>query len=135
VVAAAGKPSEGRELPVVEIMLNPFSQRVLQIGKMLVGSEWTPANDLKPLIQRDYGGCPTVVLISNQVTDGVRFDLGVSNSHVEKDRKKIHKGVMLSPLLLVRSPELGRVIVADGYHRLCAVYSIDEYALIPFQIV
>mgnify|MGYP003354005860 CR=1 FL=1 len=54
--------------------------------------------------------------------------LGVSNSHVEKDRKKIHKGVVLSPLLLVRSPELGRVIVADGYHRLCAVYSIDEDA-------
>ena len=61
--------------------------------------------------------------------------LGVSNSHVEKDRKKIQKGVSLSPLLLVRAPELGRVIVADGYHRLCAVYSINEDALIPCQIV
>lgn len=75
VVAAAGEPSEGRELPVVEIMLNPFSQRVLQIGKMLVGSKWTLVDDLKPLIQRDYGGCPTMVLITNQVTDSVRFDL------------------------------------------------------------
>lgn len=61
--------------------------------------------------------------------------LGVSNSHVEKDRKKIQKSVSLSPLLLVRAPELGRVIVADGYHRLCAVYSINEDALIPCQIV
>lgn len=61
--------------------------------------------------------------------------LGVSNSHVEKDRKKIQRGVSLSPLLLVRAPELGRVIVADGYHRLCAVYSINEDALIPCQIV
>ena len=61
--------------------------------------------------------------------------LGISNSHVEKDRKKIQKGVLLSPLLLVRSPETGTVIVADGYHRLCAVYSIDEDALIPCQIV
>ncbi|MBU6272521.1 MAG: hypothetical protein KGQ67_14540 [Betaproteobacteria bacterium] len=60
--------------------------------------------------------------------------LGVSNSHVEKDRRKIQKGVALSPLLLVRAPELGRVIVADGYHRLCAVYSINEDALIPCQI-
>ena len=61
--------------------------------------------------------------------------LGVSNSHVEKDRKKIQKGVALAPLLLVRAPELGKVIVADGYHRLCAVYSVDEDALIPCQIV
>jgi len=60
--------------------------------------------------------------------------LGISNSHVEKDRKKILKGVSLSPLLLVRAPELRKVIVADGYHRLCAVYGIDEDALIPCKI-
>lgn len=41
----------------------------------------------------------------------------------------------LSPLLLVRDATTGRVIVADGYHRLCAVYSYDEDALIPCQIV
>jgi len=61
--------------------------------------------------------------------------LGVSNSHVDKDRKKIQKGTSLSPLLLVRAPELGKVIVADGYHRLCAVYAINEDSLIPCQIV
>jgi hypothetical protein len=27
------------------------------------------------------------------------------------------------------------VIIADGYHRLCAVYSVDEDALIPCKIV
>ena len=61
--------------------------------------------------------------------------LGVSNSHVEKDRQKIKAGRPLSPLLLVRDVGHGRVIVADGYHRLCAVYSYDEDALIPCQIV
>jgi len=86
VVAAAGEPSEGRELPVVEIMLNPFTQQVLQIGKMLVGSEWAPTDDLKPLIQRDYGGCPTMVLISNQVTDSVRFDLATQILETHGDR-------------------------------------------------
>jgi len=60
--------------------------------------------------------------------------LGVSNSHVEKDRKKIIKGMRLSPLLLIRDSEKGRVIVADGYHRLCAVYDMDEDALIPCKI-
>lgn len=59
--------------------------------------------------------------------------LGVSNSHVDKDRKKINDGHKLSPLLLVR--EGGRVIIADGYHRLCAVYSINEDAVIPCKIV
>ncbi|HEY6966878.1 MAG TPA: hypothetical protein VI229_05355 [Burkholderiales bacterium] len=60
--------------------------------------------------------------------------LGVSNSHVEKDRGKIKKGKRLSPLLLVRDPALGKVVVADGYHRLCAVYSFDEDALVPCKI-
>ena len=61
--------------------------------------------------------------------------LGVSNGHVEKDRRKIVRGEKLSPLLLVRHPPGGRVIVADGYHRLCAVYSVDEDAVVPCKIV
>ena len=60
--------------------------------------------------------------------------LGVSNAHVEKDRKKIQAGKELSPLLLVRDSANVRVIIADGYHRLCAVYSYDEDALIPCKI-
>lgn len=61
--------------------------------------------------------------------------LGVSNSHVERDRQKIRDGKALSPLLLVRDAPLGRVVIADGYHRLCAVYSVDEDADIPCKIV
>jgi hypothetical protein len=61
--------------------------------------------------------------------------LGVSNYFVEKDRRKILEGQKLSPILLVRDPAHGRVIVADGYHRLCSVYSFDEEATIPCKIV
>ena len=61
--------------------------------------------------------------------------LGVSNSHVEKDRKKILDGKKLSPLLLVRDAKNGKVIVADGYHRMCSVYGFDEDALISCKIV
>ncbi|TLU81716.1 MAG: hypothetical protein FDX30_12310 [Chlorobium sp.] len=61
--------------------------------------------------------------------------LGVSNSHVEKDRRKIESGVELSPLLLVRDVIQGKVVIADGYHRLCAIYSCDENAVIPCKIV
>jgi disulfide oxidoreductase YuzD len=59
--------------------------------------------------------------------------LGISNKHVLKDRDKIAKGKALSPLLLVR--DNGSLVIADGYHRLCAVYSVDEDALIPCKIV
>ena len=59
--------------------------------------------------------------------------LGVSNSHVKKNIKKIKKGIALSPILLVRNKD--RVIVADGYHRLCAVYQFNEDIDIPCKIV
>jgi hypothetical protein len=61
--------------------------------------------------------------------------LGVSNVHVEKDRQKIKKRVALSPLLLVRDTVGGTLVIADGYHRLCAVYQVDEDAMIPCKIV
>ncbi len=61
--------------------------------------------------------------------------LGVSNHHVEKDRSKIQDGKALSPLLLLRDPLNGKVVIADGYHRLCAIYEFDEDAFIPCKIV
>jgi hypothetical protein len=61
--------------------------------------------------------------------------LGISNSHVEKDRKKIRNGIALSPLLLVRDELHGKVVIADGYHRLCAVYDFDEDAWIQCKIL
>ena len=61
--------------------------------------------------------------------------LGAGNSHVKKDIIKIESGSEVSPLLLVRDPANGKVVIADGYHRMCAVYSFDEDAVIPCKIV
>ena len=61
--------------------------------------------------------------------------LGVSNSHVEKDRNKIEDGKLLSPILLLRDERNSKVVIADGYHRMCAVYSFNEDVLIPCKIV
>ena len=61
--------------------------------------------------------------------------LGISNSHVARDQQKISKGSALSPLLLVREERLGKVVIADGYHRLCAVYGYFEDAQIHCKIV
>ena len=59
--------------------------------------------------------------------------LGVSNSHVVENQKKIRHGEKMSPILLVRYS--GKVIIADGYHRMCAVYSLSEDVIIPCKIV
>jgi hypothetical protein len=61
--------------------------------------------------------------------------LGFSNSHVARDRKKIRKRLGLSPLLLVRDEQNGKVVIADGYHRLCAIYAFNEDALIQCKII
>ena len=59
------------------------------------------------------------------------------NPHVAQDLRKVSKGQKLSPVLLVRGV-LGRGIpltVADGYHRICASYHLDENADIPCRFV
>jgi hypothetical protein len=61
--------------------------------------------------------------------------LGISNWHVEKDRVKIRKRLSMAPLLLVRDKRNGHVVIADGYHRLCAIYETNEDAVISCRIV
>jgi len=57
------------------------------------------------------------------------------DSLVKEAHEKILAGKRISPLLLTRHVPTGRMIVADGYHRLCAVYSINEDAEFPCRIV
>jgi hypothetical protein len=61
--------------------------------------------------------------------------LGKSDSHVERYRQFILLKEPISPLLLCRDAVHGRLIIADGYHRLCAVYTFDEDAVVPCQII
>jgi hypothetical protein len=63
--------------------------------------------------------------------------LPADNSHVAQDLNKVKKGARLSPILLVRG-QLGSNValtIADGYHRICASYLINEDADIPCRIV
>jgi hypothetical protein len=55
---------------------------------------------------------------------------------VAKDLKRVKKGNAMSPVLLVRG-EIGRhrLVVADGYHRICASYHLDEDTEIPCRMV
>ncbi|HEY5273410.1 MAG TPA: hypothetical protein VIJ34_09265 [Acidimicrobiales bacterium] len=60
-----------------------------------------------------------------------------TNAHVASDLAKIRSGEMLSPVLLVRGNIRHgfALTIADGYHRVCASYWIDENAEIPCRVV
>jgi hypothetical protein len=56
-----------------------------------------------------------------------------SNIHVKENIKKVKKGGKLSPVLLVRKNN--KLIIADGYHRICAMYYLSEDLEIPCRLV
>jgi hypothetical protein len=62
--------------------------------------------------------------------------LPLDNVHVAVDLEKVKTGRKLSPVLLLRGRLASSVplTVADGYHRICASYSLDEDADIPCRI-
>ncbi len=58
------------------------------------------------------------------------------NVHVAKDLGKVQRGQKLSPVLLVRGDlrSGGALVVADGYHRVCASHHLDEDADVPCRL-
>lgn len=62
-------------------------------------------------------------------------ELGRDNIHVQKNIDKLENGHPLSPILLVKEIYHKRLIIADGYHRLCAVHTYNEDLRIPCKIV
>jgi hypothetical protein len=62
--------------------------------------------------------------------------LAREEASVKEDLKKIAKGKPLAPILLVCG-DLSKgvpLIVADGYHRICAVCHFDEFAPVACQM-
>lgn len=59
------------------------------------------------------------------------------NPHVAHDLDDVMGGRQLSPCLMVRGEsEKGLpALIADGYHRVCASYYLDENTDIPVKIV
>jgi hypothetical protein len=63
--------------------------------------------------------------------------LPLENVHVAKDVAKVKADTALSPVLLVRG-DIHRgypLQIADGYHRVCASYHLDEDTDIPCRLV
>lgn len=50
--------------------------------------------------------------------------LPADDAHVAKAIHKVKAGKPLSPILLLRAH--GKIVIADGYHRACASYHIED---------
>ena len=63
--------------------------------------------------------------------------LSTDNPHVASDLRKIRKGRALSPVLLVRGDLLRGfpLQIADGYHRVCASFWVNENTDIPCRLI
>jgi hypothetical protein len=61
--------------------------------------------------------------------------LDQDNKHVADDLAKVTAGTPMSPILLLRGDGHHPLIVADGYHRVCASYWLDENTDIPCILV
>jgi hypothetical protein len=57
--------------------------------------------------------------------------LSPDDSEVATDLKKVKVGKKLSPVLLVQGIPLW---IADGYHRVCASYHLDEKTPVPCRV-
>jgi hypothetical protein len=99
-----------------------------------LGTDLATANKIAGLLQ----SAPTVIYEAKDLLRASRLPLlPKDNAHVAKDLNKVKTGDKLSPVLLVRGNfAKGRsLIVADGYHRICASYWLNENAQIPCRLV
>jgi hypothetical protein len=61
--------------------------------------------------------------------------LAQDNKHVASDLRKVGQGTALSPILLIRGSDARPLVIADGYHRVCASYWLNENTDIPCVLV
>jgi hypothetical protein len=73
-VVAAGMLDPGVTLPIMRLMLNPFSQEIETLGEISVAESWRPSAVIYPLFDLPFGSCPTLVLPS-QLLDAERAAL------------------------------------------------------------
>jgi hypothetical protein len=87
-------------------------------------------------IERIVASLRNVPTVTKKAKDVMRASglplLPADNVHVKHNIDKVHQGKRLSPVLLVRGTPL---IIADGYHRVCAAYHLTEDLDVPCRLV
>jgi hypothetical protein len=120
-----------------------MSKPKLQWTKKGEASDFDAAGNFLSLLYSDaqakalIAGLQKAKLVDHAAKDLLRAAqlplLSRDEPHVDDDLKRINKGKPLAPILLIRG-DMTRglpLIVADGYHRICAICYFDESAPIP----
>jgi hypothetical protein len=74
-IGALGSLRPRAKLPVVWLMLNPFTQEHDIIGELVVGQPWRPDCVIPQLFDLPFGSCPSVLLPNEQLEAGVALSL------------------------------------------------------------
>jgi hypothetical protein len=93
---------------------------------------------LANVLSTSLAKAPTVHPHAKDILRAARLTLlPADDVEVAKDLKKARKGTALSPILLIRGDFVtGRLLqIADGYHRVCASYHLNEDTDIPCRLV
>ena len=92
----------------------------------------------KKLLNRVISRLKKAKLITKKAKDILRSSrldkLNSDNIHVAHNINKYKLGIKLSPVLLVRGLDF-TLVIADGYHRVCASYELSEDLNIPCNLV
>jgi hypothetical protein len=91
-----------------------------------------PINEAKALADKLKKAKTTVKKSKDILRASLLPLLPANNIHVSQNIKKVKKGKKLSPVLLVRTDH--KLVIADGYHRVCAIYYLSEDLEIPCRI-
>ncbi|WP_330257578.1 hypothetical protein OG874_36525 [Nocardia sp. NBC_00565] len=99
--------------------------------------ELLAAPEVVDAVIADLRTAPIVHKKAKDILRAARLELvSAENPYVRRDLIKINNGKTLSPILLVRGDFRSNVplVIADGYHRVCAVHWADENIAIPAKI-
>jgi hypothetical protein len=80
---------------------------------------------------------PTITQHAKDILRAARLPLlPADDPEVSKDLARVRDGIALSPVLLVRGDLSAGVplLIADGYHRVCASYHLNEDTDIPCRL-
>lgn len=90
-----------------------------------------PSDEVAKAVQRLRHAKTTVKKAKDILRAAQSPLLSPDNIHVRRDLDKVNAGEKLSPVLLVRGQPL---IIADGYHRVCAIHYLSEDLEVPCRL-
>jgi hypothetical protein len=95
-----------------------------------------PEDTVRRAVQRLRHGPMVVRRAEDLLRASGLNDLPSDNPTVAKQLKALKHGKLLSPVLCIRGDlhSGADMVIADGYHRVCASYILDEAADIPCRL-